>query len=214
MWTVTPRYDRVVLERSNELETRSVADVRQPRVTVTAEVALVDPSVGRAVEHCAPCLELAHAIGRFLGVDLRHAPVVHVLAAAHGVGKMHLPAVAIVVVGERRCHAAFGHHSVRLAQERLADETNRDAAVRGLDGSAQTRATRPDDEDVVAVRGVWHRVERLPRRFSGPSRSPSSTGGCRGRQTLPKRDCTRRTTGGASIEPGGTCVGAIAERML
>jgi hypothetical protein len=62
---------------------------------------------------------------------------------------VHFPAVAIVVVCERRRHAAFGHHGVRLAQERLADETNRDAAVCSLDGSAQTRAARPDDEDIV-----------------------------------------------------------------
>ena len=90
---------RVILQRANQLEAGAVADVRQARIAMTAEVALVDAAVRRAIEHRAPGLELAHAIGRFLGVELGHAPVVHVLAAAHRVGEVHLPAVAIVDVG-------------------------------------------------------------------------------------------------------------------
>ena len=94
----------------------AVADVGQPRVAVAAEVALQDAAVRRPVEHRAPGLELAHAVGRFLGVQLGHAPVVDVLAAAHRVGEVHLPAVAIVDVGQRGRHAAFGHDRVRLAR--------------------------------------------------------------------------------------------------
>ena len=71
----------------------------------------------RAIEERAPRLELAHAVRRFLGVQLGHPPVVDVLAAAHRVGEVHLPAVAIVDVGERRGDAAFGHDGVRLAEQ-------------------------------------------------------------------------------------------------
>ena len=146
----------MVLQRANQLEAGAVADVRQPRIAVAAEVALVDPAVLRAIEHGAPGLELAHAIGRFLRVDLGHPPVVDVLPAAHGVGKMHPPVVAVVVVAHGGGHAAFRHHRVRLAEERLADQTDRDAGVGGLDRGAQAGTTRPDDQDVVRMGRVRH----------------------------------------------------------
>ena len=147
--------DGVVLQRANQLEAGAVADVREPRIAVAAEVALVDPAVGRAVEHRAPRFELADAVGRFLRVQLRHAPVVHVLAAAHRVGEVHLPAVAVVVVGHGRRHAAFRHDGVRLAEQRLADQADRDAGGGRLDRGAQSGAAGADDEDVVGVGRVY-----------------------------------------------------------
>ena len=143
--------DGVILQRANQLETRAVADVRQTRIAMAAEVALVDAAVRRAIEHRAPALELAHAIGRFLGVQFGHAPVVDVLAAAHRVGEVHLPAVAVVVVRHRRGHAAFGHHRVRLAEQRLADQADGHAGIGRFDGGAQPGAARADDQDVVGV---------------------------------------------------------------
>ena len=98
MWTVDALVDAVVLQRADHLQAGAVADVRQPRIAVAAEVALQDAAVLRAVEDRAPGLQLAHAVGRLLGVQLGHAPVVEVLAAAHRVGEVDLPAVAIVDV--------------------------------------------------------------------------------------------------------------------
>ena len=118
---------RVVLQRADQLEAGAVADVCQAWIAMPAEVALQDTAVGRAIEHGAPSLQLAHAIGRLLGVDLGHAPVVDVLTAAHRVREVHLPVVPVVDVGERGRHPAFGHHRVRLAQQRLADEADRHA---------------------------------------------------------------------------------------
>ena len=118
---------------------------------MAAEVALVDAAVGRAIEHRAPGFELAHAIGRFPGVNLGHAPVVHVLSAAHGVGEVHLPAVAVVVVRHGRGHAAFGHHGVRLAEQRLANQANRDASIRRFNRRPQAGAARSDHQDVVGI---------------------------------------------------------------
>ena len=95
--------------------------MREPRIFVAAEISLQNPAVLRAIEDRAPRFQFAHAIGRFLGVQFRHAPIVDVLAAAHGVGEMDLPVVAIVHIGERSRDAAFGHHGVRFAEQRFAN---------------------------------------------------------------------------------------------
>src|SRR5262249_33846225 len=76
--------DAVVLEGADHLQPGAVADVGQARVLVAAEVALEDAAVLRAVEDGAPRLQFADAGGGLLGVELGHAPVVDVLAAAHG----------------------------------------------------------------------------------------------------------------------------------
>ena len=117
--------DAVVLQRADHLQAGAIADVGQARVAVAAEVALQDAAVLGAIEDGAPGLELAHAIGRLLGVQLGHPPVVEVLAAAHGVREVDLPAVAIVDVGHRRRHAPLGHDRVGLAEQRLADQAHR-----------------------------------------------------------------------------------------
>ena len=137
--------DPVILERADHLEPGAIADVGEARIAMAAEIALEDPAVLGAVEHRAPGLELADAIRRFLRVELGHPPVVHVLAAAHGVGEVHLPAVAVVDVGERRRHAPFGHDRVGLAEQGLADQPDLDAGRRGLDGRAQTGAAGAND---------------------------------------------------------------------
>ena len=92
-------------------------DWRQPRVAVPTEVALQNAAVLCAVEQRAPLLQLAHAVGRLLGVQLGHAPVVEELSAAHGVAEVDHPVVVGVDVGHRRRTAALGHDGVRLAEE-------------------------------------------------------------------------------------------------
>ncbi len=130
--------DAVVLQGADHLEAGAVADVGQAGVLVTAEVPLEDLAVFGAVEHRAPGLEFAGPVRCFLGVEFGHPPVVEVLAAAHGVGKVDAPVVAIVDVGHGRGHAAFGHDGVGLAEERLADQADRDAR-----GDASMAARRP-----------------------------------------------------------------------
>ena len=144
--------DRVILQRADQLEAGAIADVRETRIAMAAEVALQDAAVRRAIEDGAVALQLADAIRRFLGVQLRHPPVVDVLAAAHRVGEVDLPVVAIVDVAEGRGHAALGHDGVRLAEERLADHADRDAGIRRLDHRPQAGAAGPHDEHVEALR--------------------------------------------------------------
>jgi hypothetical protein len=115
--------DRVLLQGADHFETGAIADVGEPRVAVASEVTLQDAPVLGSVEKGAPLFELEHARRRFLGVQLRHAPVVEHLAAAHRVAKVHLPVVLGVHVAERGGDAAFGHHRVRLAEERFAHES-------------------------------------------------------------------------------------------
>ena len=146
---VDAQVNRVILKRADHLEAGAVADMREARILVAAEVALEDAPVGRAVEDRSPRLELTHAVRRLLRVQLRHPPVVEILAAAHRVGEMHLPVVAVVDVGERGRDAAFGHHRVRLAEQRFADETDARAGIGGFDRGAQACAAGADDENVV-----------------------------------------------------------------
>ena len=114
-----PVMDAVILQRADHLQAGAVAHVRQPRITMAAKIALQNSAVLGAIEQRAPGFQFAHARRRFLGVQLGHAPVVQILAAAHGVGEMDAPVVAVVHVAHRRRHATLGHHGVRFAEQRF-----------------------------------------------------------------------------------------------
>ena len=149
---------------------------------VPAEVALEDQPVLGPVEERAPVLELADPVGRLLGVELGHAPVVEHLAAAHGVAEVDLPVVLGVDVAQRRGDAAFGHDGVGLAQQRLADQGGAQAPGPGLDGRPQPGAAGTDDDDVEVVGLVLSHVSdplRSGIRSRGWSRWPPA--GRRGR---------------------------------
>ena len=117
----------VILERPNHFQAGAIADMRESRIFVAAKISLQNPAILGAIEHCAPRFELAHAIRRFLRVQFRHPPVVHVLATAHGIGKMHLPVVAIVDIGQRGGDSALGHDGVRFAEQTFANHPDRNA---------------------------------------------------------------------------------------
>jgi hypothetical protein len=116
---------------------------------VTAEVALVDQPVLRAVEDSAPVLQLGHPFGGLLGVQLGHAPVVEELGAPDRVTEVHSPVVALVHVLQCGGHAALGHNGVGLAEQGLADDGGVQAVPRRLDGRPKTRAPGANDDAVV-----------------------------------------------------------------
>ena len=124
-------------------------DVRKSRIFVAAKISLQNAAVLRAIEDRAPRFEFAHAIGRFLGVQFRHAPLIDILAAAHRVGEVDFPIVAIVDVGERSGDSPFGHDGVRFAEQTFANHPDRNAGGRRFDGRAQSRAAGTDDKNVV-----------------------------------------------------------------
>jgi len=108
--------DAVILQRPDHFQPGSIAHVRQARIAVSAEVALQNAPVFGAVEQRAPGFQLAHARRGFLGMQLGHARVVQILAAAHSVGEVHAPTIAIVDISHGSRHAAFGHHCVGLPE--------------------------------------------------------------------------------------------------
>ena len=114
----------VILQCANHFQTGAITDVRQPRIFVAAEISLQNAAIIRAIEYRAPRFEFAHAIRRFLRVQLGHAPIVDVLPAAHGVGEMHFPIVAIIDIRERGRDSALGHDRVRLAEQTFAHHPN------------------------------------------------------------------------------------------
>ena len=141
--------DAVVLQGADHFEAGAVADVGEARIAVAAEVALEDAAVFGAVEERAPGFEFAHALGGFFGVQLSHAPVVEVLAAAHGVGEVDAPVVAVIDVGEGCGDAAFGHDGVGFAEERFADDSDLCAGGCGFNGGAQACSACSDHQNIV-----------------------------------------------------------------
>src|SRR5512134_2646101 len=113
--------NRVLLKRADHFEAGAVADMRQPSITMSTEIALQNQTIVGSVEQRTPFFELKYAIRRFLGVDLRHPPVVEKLATAHGIAKMNLPVIFRINVAHGRGDASFGHYGVSLAQKRFAD---------------------------------------------------------------------------------------------
>ena len=107
----------VILQGADHFQAGTIADVREARIFMAAEISLQNPAIFRAIENRAPRFELAHPRGRLPGMQFRHPPVVDVLPAAHRVGEMHLPVVAIVHIGERGGDAAFRHHGVGFPEK-------------------------------------------------------------------------------------------------
>jgi hypothetical protein len=143
--------DYLLLQGADHLQAGAVADVREPRVLMTAEVALADLAVLGPVEQRAPRLEFPDPLGGLLGVHFGHPPAVEELAAAHRVAEVHLPAVAGVDIAQRRGGAALGHHRVRLAEQRLGDDRRLLAGQPRLDGRPQPGPPGADHDDVVGV---------------------------------------------------------------
>jgi hypothetical protein len=143
--------DAVILQRPDHLESGSIPDVGQPWIAVPAEVSLENLPVPGPIEERPPGLQLPDAGWSLLGVELRHPPVVDVGPAAHRVGEVDLPGVALVDVGESRRDPPFGHHGVGLPQERLADEADGNPRRLSLDRGAQAGSAGAHDEDVVLV---------------------------------------------------------------
>src|SRR5581483_12117811 len=114
---VEAEMDSMVLKRADHLKAGTVAHVRQTRIAMSAEIALKDTAVAGAIEERAPGFKFANTCRRFPGVQFSHPPIVQVLSAAHGVGKVDAPVVAIIDVSHRGRDSAFRHDGMCFAEK-------------------------------------------------------------------------------------------------
>jgi len=108
--------------------------VSEPRIAMTAKIALENFPIFRPIEHCAPALEFADPFGRLLGVQFGHAPIVNVLTSAHSVREVDFPIVPVIDIRKGSGHTAFSHYGVRLAEKRFANQANPNAKRGRFDG--------------------------------------------------------------------------------
>ena len=141
----------MVLQGANHLQSGAVAHVREARVTMAAEVPLENSPVLRAIEHRAPGFQLAHSIRSFFRVQFGHAPLVEILSAAHGVREMDAPVVAVIDVGQSGGNPPFGHHRVRLAQQRFAHHAHPQAGRCRFYRRPKARSARADNQNIVRM---------------------------------------------------------------
>src|SRR3954452_16433662 len=104
---IDPLMNAVILERPDHFQSGAIADVCEPRVTMSAKVSLQNAAVFCPGENGAPRFQLADTIRRLLRVELRHSPIVDVLPPAHRVGEVHAPVVPVVDIGEGGGDSAF-----------------------------------------------------------------------------------------------------------
>ena len=117
----------MVLQSPNQLKTGTVADVSQTGIAVTTEIALENLAILGAVKHGAPGFQFVNPGRGFFGMQFGHAPIIDVLAAAHGIGKMDFPAIPVIHIAHGRGHAALRHDRMCLSEKGFANESNFDA---------------------------------------------------------------------------------------
>jgi hypothetical protein len=118
------------------------------------EISLQNPAVARTVEESAPSLQFADARWGFLGMQFGHPPVIQILAAAHGIGKVNAPAIPVVDISHRRSYAPLGHYRMRFAQKGFRNNRHLYTGGRSLDRGAKAGTSRSNDQNVVIVRDV------------------------------------------------------------
>jgi hypothetical protein len=151
---VETEMDSMVLKGTDHLQPGAVTYMREPGIPMAAEISLQNSAVGGAIKKRAPGLQFTHARRSFIGMQLRHSPVIQVLTAAHGVGKVNPPAVAVIHIPHRRGYAALGHYGVCFAEKRFRNNRDLYAGSRGLNRGPQSRAPGSNDQNVVLMHDV------------------------------------------------------------
>ena len=122
----------------------------------------------------------------------RPCAIVDVLAAAHRVGEMHFPIVAIVDVRQRGRDSAFGHHRVRFTEQHLqtipTETPAAEASIAARKPAPPAPMTRTSCSK-VSYSGMRMRV--LRKDLDSRARCPSSKAAHKGRRTRPRTDSSR-----------------------
>src|ERR1044071_2679735 len=87
-------------------------------------------------------------------MELGHAPVVDVLAAPHGIGKMDFPTVTLIHIGQSSSDTSFSHDGMSFSEQALANKTDGNARSGSLDGARRPRRRGADDQDVMLDNGI------------------------------------------------------------
>src|SRR6516164_6153096 len=146
-----PLMNAVVLEGANHFQSRPVPNMGESGIFMPSKVPLEDPSVRCSVKQGSPGFQLIDTSGCFPRVKFCHPPVIHVLTAPHRIGKMDLPVVPVIHIGEGCGNATFRHYRVCFSQQGFAYQANRNAMCAGLDTGPKPRAPRPDHQYIVLV---------------------------------------------------------------
>ena len=150
--------DTVLVERLQDHVTGAVGGVAGPAnrglaviAGVPAEAALVNPSLGGAVERHPHLLQIEHRVDGFLAHDLHGVLVGEVVAALDGVEGVPLP-VVLFDVGQCGAHPALGRAGVAARRVQLGQHRGAHPWA-GLDGRAHTGSAGADDDDIIFVFG-------------------------------------------------------------
>src|SRR5205814_8458181 len=72
---IDPLVNPVILQGADHFQAGAIADVREARILMAAEISLQNPAICGPIENRTPGLELAHSCRRLPGVQLRHPPI-------------------------------------------------------------------------------------------------------------------------------------------
>ena len=142
------------LQGSNQFQTRGVADVRQTRIGVATEVALIGQPLRGSVEDGTPLFEFSNSVRTLFGVNLCHPPIIQIFSTLHGVTEVGLPRVAWILVGQCSSCTSLCHDRMRFTQHRFADDSDRCPCTGGFNRCTQTGTSCTDDDDIVLMRRV------------------------------------------------------------
>ena len=152
----------VILQRADHFQTGAIADVRESRIFMAAEISLQNAAVLGAIEDRAPGFEFAHAIGRFLRVQLGHAPLLTYWPPRIVSAKWTFQLSRSSTLASAAAIPPSAITVCALPRQRFANHADRNAGRRSFDRRAQSGAAGADHENVVLgfVFGHWGSLKR------------------------------------------------------
>ena len=146
---IDPLMDSVILQRADHLQPGAIADVRQARILMTAEISLQNTAILRSIENRAPRFQFAHAIGRFLGVQFGHAPLLTYWPPRMVSAKCTFQLSRSSTLASAAAIPPSAMTVCALPSKRLTNHADRNAGRRRFDRRAQTSAASAITETIV-----------------------------------------------------------------
>ena len=77
-------------------------------------------------------------------MEFSHPRVGEILSAAHRIREVNLPTISFVNISECGGDSAFRHHGMRFAEQRFANQADREIASGGFNRGAESGTSRAD----------------------------------------------------------------------